>query len=67
MFDKQTKEIIGERIEISIQGSDPYTKTNLVRFKRIDPTINTRFEMFLTDEELISLRDAISNHVKETA
>lgn len=66
MFNKTTKQPIGN-IELTIRDSDPYTKMNMVRFQRIDAQIPSSFEMFLTDEELVVLRDMISNHVKEIA
>jgi len=66
MFNKNTKVDIGN-VEFSIKDSDPYTKTNLVCFRRIDPLLSTKFEMFLTDEQLIDLGQAINNHTKESA
>jgi len=66
MFNKTTKQPIGN-IELTIKDSDPYTKMNMVRFQRIDTEIPSSFEMFLSDEELVKLRDMISNHVKEIA
>lgn len=64
MFNKTTVKDVGQ-IEVSIKDSDPYTQTNLVCFRRQDPLMGSKFEMFLTDEELVSLRDVIDSHIKE--